>query len=107
MEQKIKLTGVQNKVVYFLQQGGILVTGCEMSGAIVCWGKSEFKINNKTFWNLVKKDIIFQENRFFNYILTEYGKGLKTQPVFISIEHYQKIENQALSVKTEETGKKI
>jgi hypothetical protein len=77
---EIKLTPVQNKVIWCLQNGWILITDSGMKGAIVgATTKDQFKINNRVFWNLVDKGMIYQSLEWpFHYVLTKEGKSIKT-----------------------------
>jgi hypothetical protein len=80
-----KLTPKQNSVMYLLQNGWELITDMEMSGALVCSSKYQFRINNGLFFRLVEMGLIFQAGArdHFSYILTPKGKTIKTKPVSI------------------------
>lgn len=78
----MKLTPKQNQVVYCLQNGWSLITDSSMAGALVSKSKEdiEFYINAGVFWNLYKKDLIFQDyNRGSWYYLTPLGESVKTK----------------------------
>jgi len=75
-KDKIKLSPKQKEIVRHLQSGECLITDDMSAGYSI--GKQYVKINLRTFFNLVKKGIIFQDyNNHYDYILTELGKTIK------------------------------
>lgn len=78
----LKLTVKQNCVIYCLQNGWVLVTDMEATGAIVGNNKSQYRINNGLFWRLFDMGLIYQNSREGHaFTLTEKGKSFKTKPV--------------------------
>lgn len=79
-----ELTPKQNAVIWCLQNGWILITDSEMKGAIIANNKLQYKINNRLFWNLVDKDLIYQgdwRNHRYNYVISKLGKSIKTKSI--------------------------
>lgn len=80
----MKLTPKQNAVIWCLQNGWQLITNCDMKGAWVAKQSQQFHINGGIFWNLYKKELIYQQpHPPFDYVLTELGKTIKTRKVEI------------------------
>lgn len=80
----MNLSAAQNKVIYALQNGFSLITSNTQKGAAVGSKEGHFMINNRVFWNLVDKKLIYQSHNrdhHFNYILTDAGSKIKTKPV--------------------------
>jgi len=76
----MKLTPKQDYVIHCLQNGWVLITDCEMKGALVAGNKKQFHINNGIFWRLVEKELIYQLMHYpFDYRLTEKGENIKTK----------------------------
>lgn len=82
----LKLTPIQNKIVYALQNGFVLVASSE-SKWIDC-GKpfsefEQFKFNSAIFWDLVNNGIIYQTDarQGHDYQLTDLGKNIITKAV--------------------------
>jgi hypothetical protein len=81
---EIKLTYTQNKVIYLLQNGWVLITSSGMTGAIVGTKDKQFHINGGVFWKLYNLGLIDQycgKNANCGYELTQLGKSIKTKPV--------------------------
>lgn len=82
----MKLTPKQNEVIYLLQNGEILITDSDTKGALLTNStktiNGSIRLNNRIFWNLVDKDLIYQgswmESRC-SFILTKKGKEIKTK----------------------------
>lgn len=83
--KNIKLTPKQNAVINLLQNGWVLVTGAEVTGAWVSNDKYQFHINNGLFFRLVDMELIYQagEKEHFSFILTTKGKSIKTKVVSV------------------------
>lgn len=77
------LTPKQQMVIELLQNGELLITNSanppyEKAYAGVTYRGPTIQISLRVFWNLVEKDLIYQQQTPpFNYILTEKGKSLK------------------------------
>lgn len=81
------LTKKQNAVINCLQNGYQLITTSLQTSVIVGNAQYQFEIGPRTFWNLVKKGLIHQINSHpFDYVLTDFGKEIKTKD--INIEDY-------------------
>jgi hypothetical protein len=79
-DKKIKLSPKQKEVIKDLQNGWSLCTSSDVKGAWVSKSKNvkEYHINNRVFWNLVDKGLIFKNFRaHFNYTLTALGKTIE------------------------------
>lgn len=83
MDDNLRLTPIQNKVIYCLQNKWVLITDNAMKGAIVgTTTKQQYRINNGVFWRLVDKGLIYQMSEWpFYYILTGFGEKIKTKPI--------------------------
>ena len=60
------LSKLQKEIVKDLNAGASLITSSEATGAVVSYpssigAKPDYHINGKTFWNMVMKDVIFQQ----------------------------------------------
>lgn len=80
----ISLSPVQNKTIWCLQNGYVLITDSEITGADVAHDNgNSFHINNGVFYRLVHLGLIYQSGseNHFNYLLTPKGKTIKTKPV--------------------------
>lgn len=69
-----KLSLRQKQVVEDLNNGGVLITDSDYSGAIVCFtkesDKKDYEIGNRLFCNLYRQNAIYQQSSPpFNYIL--------------------------------------
>lgn len=84
--KEVKLTPVQNKVIWCLQNGWVLITDSSMKGAEVGnTAKECFHISNRVFWNLVDKEMVYQMLEWpFYYVLTQQGEKIKTKPITIN-----------------------
>lgn len=82
-----RLTKQQNKVINCLQNGFSIITGSEMTGAVIRNGEHQFNIGSRLFWNLYEKGLIFQDcghgHGTWYYILTELGKTIKTKNIIL------------------------
>jgi hypothetical protein len=75
-KSNVDLTAKQKILIERLQNGDVLVTSNEGAWISGPNGQDE-QIPLKTFWNLVEKDLIFQQLAWpFNYELTNLGKTI-------------------------------
>lgn len=90
--QEVKLTKKQEIVIYALQNGFQLITDNSAPGALCCNEEVAFEVRSQVFWNLVTKDMIYQEMEWpFDYVLTDAGKKIKTREIeFILHSDYKK-----------------
>jgi predicted transcriptional regulator len=78
MEEGLKLSKLQKKVIQDLKKDFVLITSSSMKGAIVGNSNLEYRINGGVFWRLHDKGLIFQDNSKYgksHYVLTELGKN--------------------------------
>lgn len=76
----MKLSPLQIKVIKCLQNDWWLFTDNTIKGAEVISenGKEQFHVSNRVFYNLLQKDLIYQQHEHpFNYVLTLEGETIK------------------------------
>lgn len=81
MGTEIKLTQKQKQVVRLMQEGwGLFIGNSETNGRQYYNVSKEFTrvyFNATVFSNLLSKGLIYQEQRHFEYVLTEIGESIK------------------------------
>lgn len=80
----VKLSRKQNDIIWCLQNGWDLITDRENNFITCCTKELQFNFGLRIFFNLVAKDLIYQEQLSpHDFILTDLGKKIKTRQIEI------------------------